>query len=159
MSQTSISAPPQAAVPAPQPTPSHKRRRPFGLRAILVLLTILALGDLLTLGMEGADLWHKINGHLPNLVAQNRIEDTVSLAILAVEIVLEVATVIGLWRFRRWAWLLLMFYLGGRMGYGLWQYYDGDANYGAMVINVATVLYLNQREVQRVFAQSSREAT
>lgn len=61
----------------------------------------------------------------------------------------------GLWRLKRWAWVLTMIQLGFRMGAGLFVYFTGDAQYFLMFINIITVFYLNQRDVQRAFGHDT----
>jgi len=69
------------------------------------------------------------------------------LAVMLVELVIA----FGLWRLQRWAWYLLMIRTGAHMGVDLWRYFSGDPLYLSMVVNVAIVFYLNQRETQQAF--------
>ena len=57
----------------------------------------------------------------------------------------------GVWFFKRWGWVLLMIQLGISLSISIWQYFGEFPNFVMMALNVASVFYLNQREVQRLF--------
>lgn len=57
----------------------------------------------------------------------------------------------GLWRLRRWAWVALMIQLGLYLTLDLAAYFEGNPSYRTMLINVITVFYFNQFEVQAAF--------
>jgi hypothetical protein len=63
---------------------------------------------------------------------------------------------IGLWRLQRWAWVATMTWAGVNMAQALWAYWIGTPQYTAMVLSVVIVLYLNQRDVQLAFIESTR---
>lgn len=63
---------------------------------------------------------------------------------------------IGLWRLRRWAWVATMTWAGINMAQALWAYWIGEPQYPAMALSVVIVLYLNQRDVQLAFIESTR---
>lgn len=65
---------------------------------------------------------------------------------------------IGLWRFKRWAWIMLMMQLGIGLAGNLWLYFHGERPYPGMIITVIMVFYVNQREVQKVFETKSETA-
>lgn len=64
---------------------------------------------------------------------------------------------IGLWRLQRWAWVATMLWAGINMGQALYSYFWGTPQYIAMALSVVIVLYLNQREVQLAFIESTRD--
>ncbi len=57
----------------------------------------------------------------------------------------------GLWRLRRWAWVLVMLQTGIQMAVDFSVYIDGERPYLQMLLNVIVIFYLNQRDVQRIF--------
>jgi hypothetical protein len=63
---------------------------------------------------------------------------------------------VGLWRLQRWAWVATMSWAGINMAQALWAYWVSDPQYAAMVLSVVIVLYLNQRDVQLAFIESTR---
>jgi hypothetical protein len=63
---------------------------------------------------------------------------------------------VGLWRLRRWAWIATMTWAGINMAQALWAYWIGEPQYTAMALSVVIVLYLNQRDVQLAFIESTR---
>ncbi|MCK9520263.1 MAG: hypothetical protein M0R74_14750 [Dehalococcoidia bacterium] len=65
---------------------------------------------------------------------------------------------LGLWRLQRWAWTATMVWVGVVMALALSSYFHGNPSYVVMGLSVMQVFYLNQSEVQRVFAGGT-EAT
>jgi hypothetical protein len=63
---------------------------------------------------------------------------------------------VGLWRLQRWAWVATMSWAGINMAQALWAYWVSEPQYSAMALSVVIVLYLNQREVQLAFIESTR---
>jgi hypothetical protein len=64
---------------------------------------------------------------------------------------------VGLWHLKRWAWVATMTWAGINMAQALWAYWVSDPQYPAMALSVVIVLYLNQRDVQLAFIDSTRE--
>lgn len=64
---------------------------------------------------------------------------------------------LGLWRLQRWAWVATILWAGVNMGQALYGYFWGSPQYIAMALSVVIVLYLNQREVQLAFIESTRD--
>jgi hypothetical protein len=62
----------------------------------------------------------------------------------------------GLWRLRRWGWVATMLWAGANMVQALYGYFWAEPQYGAMALSVVIVLYLNQRDVQLAFIESTR---
>ncbi len=63
---------------------------------------------------------------------------------------------VGLWRLRRWAWVATMIWAGVNMAQALYAYWVSEPQYSAMALSVVIVLYLNQRDVQLAFIESTR---
>jgi hypothetical protein len=63
---------------------------------------------------------------------------------------------VGLWHLKRWAWVATMSWAGINMAQALWAYWIGEPQYSAMALSVVIVLYLNQRDVQLAFIESTR---
>jgi hypothetical protein len=126
------------------------RRRPFGVKVVIVLQIISIFGLLLALialwvGPEvQLDIW---TNYGPGL------EVPVSVVGVTV-VVLQLVILFGMIRLRRWAWYLVIVLAGVSLAVNLWRYFAGLPDYLSMVTNVLTVLYLNQREVQQAFEQS-----
>lgn len=129
------------------------RKRPFGVIVIIVLQSISVLGLIVDVVLVQADR--------PSLYLRGIEHPTLFSAIASLAILYQLIVIFGLWHLRRWAWFLIMIQLGISMGTDLWLYADGDPLYLNMLLNVARVFYLNQREVQQIFERRprSREAT
>lgn len=128
--------------------PSHKvkRKRPFGVLIIVALqiATFAALIiELIILNQSGET--HLLRA-LQNDFELPRIFFTAIGFIIA----------FGLWRLRRWAWVALMIQLGLYLTLDLAAYFQGNPSYWTMLVNVVTVFYFNQYEVQAIF-QTGKE--
>lgn len=133
-----------------QTSSSQKRKRPFGLIAIILLqlLQVLAWVALL------------YGSTLPQFatIAEEIIDiSAVSYSIQINSTFLLLIALPGLWFFKRWGWITLMIQLGISLSMGIWQFVEGTPNYISMILNVAIVFYLNQREVQQLFAKGAGE--
>jgi hypothetical protein len=58
---------------------------------------------------------------------------------------------VGLLLIVRWAWPLALFVLSVQLGVGLWAYYQDHPSFIIMVLNVASIFYLNSRDVREAF--------
>ena len=141
---------PHLSQDAPQPdgTPqaAGRRKRPFGLYMILLLLMIqallgLVLATILALGMavNPDEFWTTVGPELYDV-------PFVLMAITAVVLV-------GLWRYRMWGWYGIMLLLAYYTATDAIGYFVGEPDYVSMLLNVAMVFYLNQREVRDLFAE------
>jgi hypothetical protein len=148
MTESSAIRHPQSPVP---PAPS---RYPFGLRVIIALFILKAIViiTLLTLGIFVR----------PLLPVEDQRELTVLLDSSVVVVTyfvlapLQLLAAIGLWRRKRWAWVLTMVLLAYSMTYDIFNFWEGAPNYLSMFLNAIQVGYLNQQEVQNLF-QENRE--
>lgn len=121
-----------------------KRRRPFGVYAIILLLLLSILSVYLEeVRTQGGGL---IGGLLPNGLDLTR-NKAISTSVTVVYALL----VIGLLALRRWAWVAGMVLVGVGLGFNIWLYFRGNPQYPNMLLEVVLVFYLNQRDVQQAF--------
>lgn len=139
--------------PAPRGQPvavqtPRRRKRPFGLYAVLVLLllqgpSLIASGDEVRYGLGRI----VPAGQDPGAAA-----DLLGISLSLISLVL----IVGLWRFKRWAWVGTMMFVGLGLTVGIIQYLRDQPLYGTMLLNVFIVFYLNQRDVQDLFERRRR---
>ena len=130
--------------------PRGRRRRPFGLKAIMTLLVLQIIAGLLAI------LFFVIAMNLPPDIPLDELDDLVLsmpfyVAQQSVLAVLRLVCLFGLWRLKRWAWFLMMLLLTYSMAVDIVAFFRGNPIYIAMLLNVAMVFYLNQREVHELF--------
>ena len=135
---------------ASEADPRGRRRRPFGLKAIMTLLVLQIIAGLLAI------LFFVIAMNLPPDIPLDELDDLVLsmpfyVAQQSVLAVLRLVCLFGLWRLKRWAWFLMMLLLTYSMAVDIVAFFRGNPIYIAMLLNVAMVFYLNQREVQELF--------
>jgi hypothetical protein len=152
-SNQSLSVPAGEADP---PAENGRKHRPFGLYAIIgiqVLMTLLSLTLILLIGLA---LWLTLEGANFGL-GEMDLSLTLSpfeVGTLAMMAIVNPNCAVGMWRRQRWAWLLSMLQIGFFMLGDLYSYFTGESreSYGwSMLLNVAMVFYLNQRDVQALF--------
>jgi uncharacterized membrane protein (DUF2068 family) len=147
------------ALPVTATNPAGKRRgRPFGLLAIIViqLLTMLVSGLLIlalvaAIALATTTVDTQVVAQLQSL---NLDLSPLDLVTLLLTFVVNGVCAVGLWQRQRWAWFLTMLQLGFFMLTDLYSYFTNSPvqTYAwSMVLNVAMVFYLNQREVQALF--------
>lgn len=133
-------------------TPSTVRKRPFGIYAIIVLLLlntsilflpgVAAFLERMGVLLPGAgSLVSDPQARIPNLIIAS----------------VNLITIVGLLLLKRWAWVATMVLAGISMAVGLVLYFEGRPLYITMLLNVILVLYLNQRDVQAIFARRRSE--
>lgn len=127
-----------------------RRRRPFGLYMILVLLSLQAITGfavtaLLGIGIffDPGTVWTAIQPELVDLV--------LSLLLIPVTAVV----LVGLWRYRTWGWYGMMLLLAYYTASDAIAYFSGRLEPVSMFFNVLMVFYLNQREVRDLFEQTA----
>jgi len=126
--------------------PTKKRKRPFGIYAIIVLLVFLVVNN-------GLDVLRSIDGMPPH-----SFPDIGTLAIVvwnAIIFVFCLVLAIGLYRTYSWAWYGAMIASGLSLFFMIWRYFNGGTPYVDMLLLVAIVFYLNQREVKSLFADKT----
>ena len=127
----------------------HALKRPFGLYAITALLLI--NGTLVALDVSRSYVSVGIHlGLLRPVLAGLQAQD-VDKVIRLLSAAGFFAVSIGIWTFRRWAWVALMIVVGMALGEGILRYLGREPRYLTMLLNVLIVFYLNQRNVQRLF--------
>ena len=129
---------------------SERVQRPFGLKAIVALLLVQALAGAVVVAAY-------VLGSQNPFVQLSAIPTTLSAASVLVisQLVLaplRLAAAIGLWRIQHWAWLLTMILLAYTLAFEIIAFFLAQPNFLMMVLGVATVFYLNQHEVQDLFA-------
>jgi hypothetical protein len=67
------------------------------------------------------------------------------------EIAAILVLITGLFRLRRWAWVMVMVANGLTMVLNLFHYFRGEPFYLSMILSLAIVFYLNSRDVQTAF--------
>jgi uncharacterized membrane protein (DUF2068 family) len=118
---------------------------------VLTMLLSAALLALLAVG-----LWLSVEGST-YIIEEMGLDLTLSwfeFLSLIMMVIINPICAVGLWRRRRWAWLLSMLQLGFFMLGDLYSYFTGNppASYAwSMLLNVGMVFYLNQRDVQSLF--------
>ena len=127
--------------------PRPKRKWPVGLVVIIVLQLALALLETLFL------LGWKQSALALRLLMKNPIFYTDVAGWVLVGSLLM--AVLGLLLQKRWGWLITMIVTGFGLFYTIWSYFQGAPRYFPMLIYVIMVLYLNQRDVQRLFREQT----
>jgi uncharacterized membrane protein (DUF2068 family) len=130
---------------------SERVQRPFGLKAIVALLLVQAIAGAVVVAayfFENQNLFVQLGTALNALSAASAL--AISQLVLAP---LRLAAAIGLWRLRHWAWLLNMILLAYALAFEIVAFFLAQPNHLMMVLGVVTVFYLNQREVQDLFAE------
>lgn len=134
-----------------QPPPIAPRNHPFGLRAIIVLLVVQAIGYVLTIGLLlMGDRLRDVT-----VILESDIYSQISTLMIAYSILapLNIVAAVGLWQRKRWAWMVIMMLLAYSMTLDLVSYWAGQPIYFSMALNVIKIGYLNQREVQLIFGE------
>ena len=122
-----------------------RRKRPFGVNAIIALSALLVVFSFAAVGI----LYFDATSIVPSVV-QLEVERWLMFYLIGTSVV-QIAIIIGLWRLKRWGWFLVMLHTGIGMFLNIWAYFYAQPNYFAMAASVLIVLYMNQREVQQAF--------
>ena len=138
------------AAPVPDPLP-QRRKRPFGLYMILILLTLQGLLGALLAILFGFSL-AVAPGEVLDAVGPVLVELVVPFALMLITLVVA----IGLWRYKAWGWYGMMLLLAYWMATDAIGFFTGNPDYVSMVLNVAMVFYLNQREMRDLFEAATR---
>lgn len=120
-----------------------RRKRPFGVYAIVFLLVLRALA----LALEIA----RVQQNLMSVTLPPIEPEVAQIATTGVAVVAIAAICIGLFLLKRWAWIAAMILIGFNLLLAIAQYLAGEVTYGAMLLDVICVFYLNQRSVQAAF--------
>lgn len=120
-----------------------RRKRPFSVYVIIVMLILQILGNSVDVIRVRLGLNPLI---LPNL------DHHLYVTVLNSAVVIVVLGVcLGLFLLRRWAWTAAMILIGVSLIYNIIHYLGGGQPYISMLIDVISVFYLNQRNVQAAF--------
>jgi hypothetical protein len=137
-------------------------KRPFGVYAIAALLLLgVAAGvlEILRVQIELFGFWQTADevlreySGLTELAAYLFIDPKLVIIANTLVIVFLLLLISGLWRMKRWAWLLVMIFTGANLTLTLIRYFNDNPDYLSMLIHVAVTFYLNDRDVQRAFAR------
>ncbi|MGH2587006.1 MAG: hypothetical protein ACRDJE_18995 [Dehalococcoidia bacterium] len=123
-----------------------KRKRPFGVTVIAILQVVAAPTAGITVALAESPL------------GLGRAYDELGGIAGPVYSILGIVIAVGLWRLQRWAWIAAMLWFGLSMVGSLLAYRNGEPYYALMVIEIITVFYLNQRDVQQVFRSRRDQA-
>lgn len=143
--------------PTHQPSPPTTVPYQFALRVIIALFLVKAIviTALVVLVIAG-------NSPLPEEIEielDAQISSPITIATYLILAPLNVIAAIGLWRRKRWAWILTMALLAYSMTLDLVSYYRGQGLFLSMALNVIQVGYLNQQEVQDFFGENTKRDT
>jgi uncharacterized membrane protein (DUF2068 family) len=128
----------------------EKRRRPFGVYALIVLWGLQIISLLFFASF--ADRMQMEFGLPVHLLG--RITTGSMLAfIFGISALLLAITAVGLWMLKRWAWVATMVLVGIGLFTGIWQVLLGRPLDISLLFNVIVVFYLNSREVQNAFSR------
>lgn len=133
-------------MPGPRPV-ATRRKRPFGIRALSLLLLLLA-------GSLALDVWWgRLDFPWPVGLGLPRVATTRALGSAIAVLLALMAT--GIWLFKRAAWVATMLAVGALMVLELRWYARGTPRYLLMVLCVLIAFYLNLREVQSLFGRGT----
>jgi lysylphosphatidylglycerol synthetase-like protein (DUF2156 family) len=122
---------------------SPRRRRPFGVYVIIAL--VLLRVTVIALDLVAVQLGRP-------LMVLPEAEDPLVLATAGgATIALLLSISLGLFMLKRWAWIATMILIGFNLVVAIFQYLNGDGAFFAMFMDVISVFYLNQRNVQAAF--------
>jgi hypothetical protein len=119
-------------------------KRPFGLIVITGLLCLNFTIALITAFVLFGGLMPK----LPQLVSDG--QHLTAALVLLIDL-WGLGIIYGLWRYRSWAWPVLMVQTGTNLLVMLFNYFEGHPHYLDMVVSVLIVFYLNQAEIRHRF--------
>jgi hypothetical protein len=129
---------------------ARRTRYPLGVLVVMAIATLRAVGialDLLDVEGIGVVDWLRSVSPLPEETPEGSM-GLVSTGVLVGAMVASMLSVVGLLLKRRWAWVLSIVLSGFILALALGWWYEGDARYGSMLVNVIAVFYLNQRDVR-----------
>lgn len=130
-------------------------QRPFGLKAIVALLSVQAIAGAMMIAAYSFENQHSL-AQLGS--ALNALSSASALVISQLALApLRLAAAIGLWHIQHWAWLLTMILLAYTLAFEIVAFFLAQPNTLMMVLGVVTIFYLNQREVQDLFADREAE--
>jgi hypothetical protein len=129
--------------------PVLRRKRPFGIYVIVVLLLLNSIPSIVAAMGIGQPLDAPFASFIPDPLALRIVNGALAPMIWIVAV--------GLWFLRRWAWILTMISIGPSLAIGIVEYFQGTPSFDAMVLNVIVVFYLNQHDLQDLFVRRTRQ--
>ncbi len=138
-------------------SPPQSGRRPFVLRILVFLHVVQALIGAVFIALL---LLASYAGQAEFVGQQAQTAEVKLLLIVNIAVsLLHLLFALGLWRLQRWAWVLTMLFLAVSMTRDIFAFFDDRPVYISMFVNVIMVFYLNQQEVQELFAVHPPEHT
>jgi hypothetical protein len=130
---------------------SSTNKRPFGLIVIIGL-------QLLNFAIALVTAFYLFGGTLPRWpdLANDGYHMLAALVVLID--MWGLAIIYGLWRYKHWAWPMLMVQTGTNLLITLVNYFEGRPHYLDMLIGVLIVFYLNQDEIRQRFLEPELES-
>lgn len=133
-------------------------KRPFGIVVVILLEIVIALIGLFFYGlmfyMGRSDLILAPVSNVYNSLYD--FQDWLDIVrLLSTPILFIIAY--GLWKYKRWAWVATMAYVGIGMSGQLWAHFFGKPDYLYMLMDVLIVFYLNQSDVQKIFSEAPKK--
>ena len=137
-------------------------KRPFGVYVIVALLllgVVAAVLEIIRVQAQLIGFWQTADevlreySGLTGLAGHLFTNPTLVTIANAVVIVFWLLLIVGMWQMKRWAWLIVMIFVGVNLAVTLIRYFNDDPDYLSMLILVAITFYLNDRDVQRAYAR------
>ncbi|HEV8403488.1 MAG TPA: hypothetical protein VGQ31_10685 [Candidatus Limnocylindrales bacterium] len=129
---------------------SVRSRYPLGILVIVALTVVRCLSIVAALfKIQGGDVaqWLRDTSPLPD-TTDGTAAALIATAILIGLLAASLATIVGLFAWRTWAWVLAIILSGIILAIDLGWWYSGEPRYLSMLLNVIAVFYLNQRDVR-----------
>ena len=127
-----------------------RSRYPLGIIVIVVFGAVRCLSIVAALlKVQGGDLaqWLRDTSPLPD-APDGTASAVIVTVILIGLLVASLATIVGLFAWRSWAWVLAIILSGIILAIDLGWWWSGEPRYVSMALNVIAVFYLNQRDVR-----------
>lgn len=120
-----------------------RRRRPFGVYAVISLMLLRAI-------IVAVDLW-RVGQGLPPVSYPDLNDDPLTFTLLSAVIVGILIICLGLFLLQRWAWIATMILIGLNLLVAIVDYLNGGDRFFPMLLDVISVFYLNLQGVQAAF--------
>ncbi|NLX11932.1 MAG: hypothetical protein GXY36_19975 [Chloroflexi bacterium] len=129
-----------------------QRKRPFGVSIIALLLLFNGLVAVVQGGLQIYDFYQAEEGRLETETFLRVSEDWTALDWLTLPFTIAgIVLAWGMWTLHPRAWFATMALQGIYLAAALYDYFQGEQVFVQMLLSVATVFYLNLRDVQVMF--------
>ena len=133
-------------------TPAGEGTRPRRPVGVVLIAAFLVIDAALAIGARVFDIG---TGTRQDVFAGPEGQTSIVVMVL---VGLRVVAAVGLWLGWRRGWVLTMLLVGISLAIDLWLYWNGQAQYIRMTIDVVLALYLNQGAVRDWFEPSSKRS-